>query len=49
MIAAFSAIIAYVNIMNTQKGDFYIYFINESNDKMYKLHYNFNIIITEVS
>lgn len=39
------------NVFNIsgQKGNFYIWFQNESDHKMYKLNYNFNVIITEVN
>ena len=39
------------NVFNIsgEKGNFYIWFQNESDHKMYKLNYNFNVIITEVN
>ena len=39
------------NVFNIsgQKGNFYIWFQNESDNKLYKLNYNFNIIINEVN
>ena len=45
-----SQVILKGNVFNIsgQKGNFYIWFQNESDNKMYKLNYNFNIIITEV-
>lgn len=46
-----SMVVLKSNVFNIsgQKGNFYIWFQNESDHKMYKLNYNFNVIITEVN
>ena len=39
------------NVFNkaVSKNNFYLYFSNESSDKIYKLHYNWNITISYAS